>query len=90
MFCLDDICKRDEGEASDIGGIERAVVGGAVSRKTYTARKRGELRSPVTRALIIRCVTGTCARDSYRGRLVGSVSDNLNAVGIQLVVGDGF
>lgn len=43
VFCLDDIGKRDEREASDVGGIERAVVGGAISRKSYAVRKRGEL-----------------------------------------------
>lgn len=90
VFSLDDIGKRDEREASDIGRVERTVVGGAISRKSYAVRKRGELRSPVTWALIMRCVAGTGAGNSYRGGLVGSVSDNFDAVGIQLVVGDGF
>lgn len=90
MFSLDDISKRDEREASDIGRVERAVVGGAISRKSYAVRKRGELRSPVTWTLLMGCVAGTRAGDSYRCGLVGSVRDNLDAVGIQLVVGDGF
>lgn len=87
---LNDIRKRDEGEAADIGRVERAVVGSTVGRETYAVRKRGELRSPVARRLLVRGVTGARAGDDRRRGLVRSVSNNLNRIGIQAIVGDCF